>query len=543
MTGPAIGDVIAGYRLDELIGRGGMGVVYRATHVALERQGAVKLIAPELATNEDFRRRFQRESKLAASIDHPHVIPVFDAGEEAGQLYVAMRLVEGTDLAELLAERGRLAPEEAVAVISQVADGLDAAHARGLVHRDVKPANVLLESRGTGYHAYLTDFGLVKAVGATSGVLTQTGQWLGTPDYVAPEQIMGADVDARADVYALGCMLFHAVAGKPPFEREITVAKMYAHITDPPPSLTSVRPDAPPGLDAVIATALGKDPAERQASAGELAAAAEQALTGEASARPPEPAPTAPAPAPAPTVPAAEQDETELARTVPAPIAPRQEIAGPEERRSRIPFRVLIPALVLGVACIAALALILGGGDDEEGVADPIPAGNLTENPSFEQNTAAWDVFRSDLAREEAADAPDGDYVVRVTLAASPGEYSIDDDPETVRSSRQGQLYTASAWVKATSSTEGQWVCLSLREGLEDGDEEFPFSQAAVRATASEYRQVVVTHRAEESGKAIGVHVFRQGDSVREDDAFIVDALTVVPAPAPAGEKSPECPF
>ena len=167
-------------------------------------------------------------------------------------------------------------------MISQVADGLDAAHARGLVHRDVKPANVLLESRGTGYHAYLTDFGLVKAVGATSGVLTQTGQWLGTPDYVAPEQIMGADVDARADVYALGCMLFHAVAGKPPFEREITVAKMYAHITDPPPSLTSVRPDAPPGLDAVIATALGKDPAERQASAGELAAAAEQALTGEA---------------------------------------------------------------------------------------------------------------------------------------------------------------------------------------------------------------------------------------------------------------------
>ena len=541
MTGPAIGDVIAGYRLDELIGRGGMGVVYRATHVALERQGAVKLIAPDLATNEDFRRRFQRESKLAASIDHPHVIPVFDAGEEAGQLYVAMRFVEGTDLAELLTERGRLAPEEAVAVISQVADGLDAAHAKGLVHRDVKPANVLLESRGAGYHAYLTDFGLVKAVGATSGVLTQTGQWLGTPDYVAPEQIMGAEVDARADVYALGCMLFHAVAGKPPFEREITVAKMYAHITDPPPSLTSVRPDAAPGLDAVIETALGKEPAGRQASAGELAAAAEQALTGEAPAGPRE------APAPAPTVPAAAPAaaETELARTVPAPRAPRQEIAAPEERRSRIPFRVLIPALVLGVACVAALALILGGGDDEEGVADPIPAGNLTENPSFERNTAGWDVFRSDLTREEAADAPDGDHVVRVTLAASPGEYSIDDDPETVRSSRQGQLYTASAWVKATGSTDGQWVCLSLREGLEDGDEEFPFSQTAVRATASEYRQVVVTHRAVESGKAIGVHVFRQGDSVREDDAFLVDALTVVPAPAPApaGEKSPECPF
>ena len=216
MISLGVGDVIAGYRLDELAGRGGMGVVFQATHIALERRVAVKLIAPELAANEQFRERFKRESRVAASIDHAHVIPIFDAGDEDGQLYVAMRFVEGTDLGELIAREVNLPPSQAVELTAQVGDGLDAAHERGLVHRDVKPANVLLESRGSGYHSYLTDFGLVKTVGEASGVLTRTGQWLGTPDYAAPEQITGSEVDARTDVYALGCMLYHMIAGKPP---------------------------------------------------------------------------------------------------------------------------------------------------------------------------------------------------------------------------------------------------------------------------------------------------------------------------------------
>ena len=247
MNSLSVGDVIAGYRLDELIGRGGMGVVFRATHIALERKVAVKVIAPELAEDEEFRERFKRESRLAASIDHPHVIGIFDAGEEAGQLYVAMRYVEGTDLAELIARRGNLPPAEAVEVIGQVGAALDAAHERGLVHRDVKPANVLLETRPVGYQTYLTDFGLVKAVGAASGVVTRTGQWLGTPDYAAPEQVLGTAVNAQTDVYALGCMLYHMIAGKPPFEGETHVAKLFAHVSEPPPSLAAARPGAPGG--------------------------------------------------------------------------------------------------------------------------------------------------------------------------------------------------------------------------------------------------------------------------------------------------------
>jgi hypothetical protein len=551
---PAVGDVIAGYRLDELIGRGGMGVVYRATHVALERSGAVKLIAPDLAANDDFRRRFQREAKLAASIDHPHVIGVFDAGEDAGHLYVAMRYVEGTDLRALLDERGRLPAQETLAIIAQVADALDAAHARGLVHRDVKPANVLLERRGSGHHAFLTDFGLVKAAGGTSGALTRTGQWLGTPDYAAPEQIMGAEVDARADVYALGCMLFHALAGKPPFQRDIDVAKMFAHISEPPPSLAAVRPDLPPGLDGVVRTAMAKEPDARQPSAGELAFQASHALAGGTVAQPEPPA----------TVAASEQDETVAqdpaasagetlpARTRRSPRPGTQAAAVQGERRRPLLGgpRVLIPAVVLALLCVGAIALILGGGDDgeagagqEAGAADPLPAGNLTGNPSFERSVDGWDVFRSELGREQVPDAPDGEHVVRVSLIESPGEYSIDDDPETVGSSRQGQLYTASAWVKATDTTDGKWVCLSLRERLEDGGEDFPFSHGAVRASASEYRQIVVTHRAEESGKTIGVHVFRQGGGVSADEAFLVDAITVTPGPAPGDAPSPECPL
>jgi serine/threonine protein kinase len=510
----SVNDVIAGYRLEELAGRGGMGVVFLATHIALERKGAVKLIAPELAANEDFRRRFQRESKLAASIDHPNVIPVFDAGDEGGQLYVAMRYVEGTDLAGLIRSNGRLAPAEAVELIRQVADALDAAHARGLVHRDVKPANVLLERRPSGLHAYLTDFGLVKMTGADSGVLTRTGHFLGTPDYAAPEQILGGDVDARADVYALACMLYHAIGGRPPFERDNDVAKLFAHLNEPPPSLLAVRPDVPAGLDDVIRTALAKAPEERPGSAGEFAAAAQRAVT-------------------------APQSLGQTTAPLPNAVEPARPSRPAPSRRRLLPVAVVVLVLL---AAGAGLLIALSGGDESGGgAAASIPAGNLTSNPSFEQDTSGWDVFQSKLGREQASDAPDGDQVARVTTTEPVGEYSIDDGPETVGSSRRGQIYTATAWVKATEANDGERVCISLREGLEAGGE-VPFSATSVKVSAGEYRQVRVAYRAAADGQTIGVHVYRAGAGVSEGESFLVDAIVITEgAGSGEGEVSPEC--
>ncbi|MGI8592982.1 MAG: protein kinase domain-containing protein [Solirubrobacteraceae bacterium] len=279
----APGQQLAGYRIDAVAGRGGMGVVYRATQLALDRTVALKLIAPEVAEDSGFRERFQRESRIAASIEHPNVIPVYEAGEADGLLFISMRYVDGTDLRELLARGGPLNPIRAAGIITQVANALDASHVRGLVHRDIKPANVLIASRGSVEHVYLTDFGLSKQSSSQSG-LTKTGQWVGTLDYVSPEQIEGKAVGLRTDVYALGCVLFQALTGVVPFERDSEVSKMWAHISEPPPAPSQRRPEVPPALDPVVARAMAKDPEHRFASAGELAAATRAAATG-ASAR------------------------------------------------------------------------------------------------------------------------------------------------------------------------------------------------------------------------------------------------------------------
>ena len=204
------GDVLAGYRVEAVAGRGGMGVVYRATQLALERQVALKLIAPELAQDEAFRQRFKQESKTAALIEHAHVIPVHEAGEANGQLFIAMRFVEGTDLRDLIRREGRIEPARATRLLTQLASALDAAHARGLVHRDIKPGNVLIAHEDGQDHAYLTDFGLSKQLGAESA-MTATGTFVGTVDYIAPEQIQGLPLDARSDVYSLGCLLYHEI--------------------------------------------------------------------------------------------------------------------------------------------------------------------------------------------------------------------------------------------------------------------------------------------------------------------------------------------
>jgi serine/threonine protein kinase len=281
MTGELhIGQIFSGYLIEAVAGRGGMGVVYRATQIGLGRTVALKLIAPEVAADEDFRERLQRESRLLASVDHPNVITVYEAGEADGQLFMSMRHVEGMDLRSLLAAQGPLAPERAARIVAQVGAGLDAAHANGLVHRDVKPANVLIEQVGSADRAYLSDFGLTKKANLASAI-TRSGHWVGTLDYAAPEQIEGRPVDARTDVYALGCVLFEALTGRAPYVRDSDAAKLWAHLHEPPPSARALRPRLPAELDQVIARAMAKEPARRYPSTGALGRAAIAAAGGE----------------------------------------------------------------------------------------------------------------------------------------------------------------------------------------------------------------------------------------------------------------------
>ena len=275
-----IGSTFAGHRIDGVAGRGGMGVVFRATDVVLDRRVALKLIAPSLAHDPVFRARFERECRLAAALDHPHVVDIFHAGEERGQLYVTMRYVDGTDLKSLLARERWLEPERAVRIVEQVAGALDEAHRHGLVHRDVKPANVLLAEREGGEWAFLTDFGVTKQRSADDTRLTGTGIALGSVDYMAPEQAEVTELDARTDVYALGCVLFHALTGSVPFIRGNDLQSMWAHVNEPPPAPSSIESRLPRALDEVVGRALTKHPAHRQQSAGALAREARAALAG-----------------------------------------------------------------------------------------------------------------------------------------------------------------------------------------------------------------------------------------------------------------------
>ncbi len=279
------GDEFAGYRVERRLGRGGMGILYLAIEPGLERRVALKLIAPEAASDEVFARRFAEESRIAASIEHPNVVPIYAAGEEAGVPYIAMRYVAGADLARRLIREGRLPPDVAVDLIAQIGNGLDAIHAAGLIHRDVKPANVLLSGDDGGDHAYITDFGVARNVATESG-LTQTGRFVGTLDYVAPEQISGGEIDARVDVYALGCLLFKLLTGEVPFPKDGDAARLFAHLNDPPPAPSLYVPEVSMALDDIVIRALSKSPDERYPSAGDLGRAAQAALRGEHPAAP-----------------------------------------------------------------------------------------------------------------------------------------------------------------------------------------------------------------------------------------------------------------
>jgi len=279
---PMVGDELAGYRLQAVLGRGGMSVVYEAENPRLGSTVALKVLAPELAADDAFRARFLKESRIAASLNHPNVIPIYDVGSHDDLLYIAMRYVAGSDLRAVLKRQQVLAPDQAVLLTGQAARALDAAHRHGLVHRDVKPGNILIEhgsDEDDPDHVYLTDFGISKHTSSHSG-LTATGEFIGTIDYIAPEQIKGQPVDGRADIYSLGCVLYECLTGRVPFAKDVDAAVIWAHVEERPTTPTSLRPALPPGIDDVMDRALAKDPADRYPSCRELTAAASAALLG-----------------------------------------------------------------------------------------------------------------------------------------------------------------------------------------------------------------------------------------------------------------------
>jgi predicted Ser/Thr protein kinase len=376
---PGLGETFGGYRIEALLGRGGMGSVYLATHERLDRKVAVKVIAPELAHDETFRARFLGESQLAASLDHPNVIPIYDADEVDGVLYLAMRYVNGPSLQALVRERGPLSPAETLRIAEQIGGALDAAHAAGLVHRDVKPANILVTEPGG--HAYLCDFGLAKRT--SSRGVTRTGSFLGTVDYCSPEQIEGRPLDGRSDLYSLGCVLFNCLTARAPYERESDFAVLEAHLRDPPPSLASAGAEAPASLDAVIATATAKDPTGRYASGEALASAFGDALDPEATrAAPPLRAPVE-----------AETQALERRRR------------GPALSRGRLAAAILAVVLLAGGAAVALRAW--DGGSTAADAADPRLRTfvDRIENV-LEQSTAGRDEISSALEAGFACNIP-----------------------------------------------------------------------------------------------------------------------------------------
>jgi DNA-binding beta-propeller fold protein YncE len=408
-----IGSQVAGYLLEEQIGRGGTAVVYRAYDVRLDRNVALKILAPGLALDDVFRRRFARESKAAAAVDHPNIIPVFDAGEAGGVLFIAMRFVHGGNVRTLLETEGPLPAGRATDIIAQMASALDAAHARGLVHRDVKPANMLLDTlAGSGRrdHVYLSDFGLSKQSFAQLGQtgVTSHGQFLGTFDYVAPEQVEGHPADRRADLYALACAAFELLCGTPPFQPGGGRAVMRAKLSEPPPPLSSRRADLPEAVDDVMSRALARDPADRFENCGEFAAALRHACgLGLAAAGQPTAMSLVPTEVVRPVVRAAGPPAEDELINGPGPAQPSPRVqaipfgeprsgAGPARPappsahgtvvrpapghpwwRSRAAMSAAAAVVVLAVAG-AALAALHRGGTGGSGTGDGSPVGRVT---------------------------------------------------------------------------------------------------------------------------------------------------------------------
>ncbi len=538
------GSVFAGHRIEAVAGRGGMGTVYRATHLALDHAVALKVISAELAADGAFRERFRSESRIAVSLRHPNVVPIHHAGEEDGLLFVTMDLIEGPDLRKLVASSGGLSPERTIALLAGVADALDVAHARGLVHRDIKPANILIEAAGTSRErAYLTDFGLAKRFdeGSDAAALTKTGAFVGTLDYVAPEQIRGERVDARTDVYALGCVLYEAVAGSAPFaDREENVAKMYAHLQDEVPWLPGEGERAG-ALDEAIARAMAKRPGDRFPSAGDLARAAAGAVggggdaptlersvaTGEAAPDSEERrAPATGAAGIAATVEAEEAGVSAEAAGAEATVETTTEVAagtgddaataataGPsrESRFWRIagrraPFygppwgRVWLAVLTLAVV-VAGLLLVAGVFDGEEPAGEG-PGGDVTSSPSA----------------PAVVGAPTTVEGFPVGIAADEGVVAV-----ATRSTSLALLSEASGGVDGEVTTPGEGEDVTIADGLAWA------SQPAIGALARAPLAGGEAELVETSGRPMGVAA-GAGGTIWSADPSLPGVLRLDPA-------------
>ena len=400
-----VGDEFGPYTIESVLGQGGMGTVFRARHARLERLVALKVISPAFADDPDFRARFLRESQLAASLDHPHVIPIYDADEIDGVLYLAMRYVDGPSLSALIRKSQPLSRGDTLRIAEQIGGALDAAHAADLIHRDLKPANILLTEADR--HAYLCDFGLAKRT-STMGV-THAGAFLGTIDYCSPEQIRGESLDGRADVYSFGCVLYHCLAGEPPYARENDIAVLQAHLNDPPPELS-------PDLDGVFALAMAKDREERYATAGALASDLRAAVAGGA----PE---TVAVPAERPT------------RVEQTTVLPRQ----------RSPRRwIWAVALIVLLAAVAAVAAIWLTRDSSSGQK------NATIGMRRFVNQVENVLLQAEPGRREIADAITGGLACRIPNADAARQIA------SVASNRQSivqQLFSLSGPTPATDRT------------------------------------------------------------------------------------------
>ena len=420
------GSLFAGYRIEGMLDRGGMGVVYKAADLDLDRAVALKIIAPEHTQNEDAVTRFKSEARLAASLEHPNIVPIHRGGEYRGVLYLAMRFVPGTNLRQVV-DRGQLGMERIGRVTASVASALDAAHEAGLVHRDVKPANILISGEGEHEHVYLTDFGLTKRLGS-AGSLTRTGAWVGTPDYVAPEQIQAQTVDGRADIYSLGCVLYEMLTGSVAFPKDNDMAKLWAHVTDQPPSPSLKRPDLVKDFDEVVARATAKDPADRYATASELGAAVHRAIIEQGIELEPgafqatrqaeapslgehdvfiadpthAPAPSDPSPTAAPAT-AIGSGTTRPPPLSAPPVAPEPGPQPPQRRNPRVAFA--LAALLLALVVAAVVVFALGGGDEDQGSAGPVTVPAATALPADLEWRASRDApFRRQYAASTAVD-------------------------------------------------------------------------------------------------------------------------------------------
>ena len=401
---PKVSTRFAQYEIQALIGHGGMSVVYRAEHVTLGRKVALKILSPALTDDEDFQERFTRESRLAAALDHPNIVPIYEAGNEAGAFFIAMRYVDGSDLKQLIQREGPLDAARTSSIIKQVASALSAAHDENLVHRDVKPANILISARrrdDDGDHVYLSDFGIAKHA-ASRVNLTKTGLFVGTAEYAAPEQIEGHQLDGRSDIYALGCVLYECLTGEMPYQRESEVAMMYAHLLEPPPRVSDKRPDLSPELDDVVARAMAKSKEDRYDNVRDFAAAASAELA-KAPVAPAEAviagatdgASNGPPPAGETVVAAGAGDgrETVLA-SPPTSIAEQRSKEGGKpgfvarHRQWLIP--VVIAALAAAVAAVGVL--LFTGGDDgspSSAAAQPPPAAQPPAAPAGDTSQLA----------------------------------------------------------------------------------------------------------------------------------------------------------